>query len=250
MYKKVIFDSIEKKITVNEFVNLLKTGDIIFGRSESQFGRIIQFSGHCIWNHIAICVEGDDKEKYWCESTNNTNASPFKGVKIWNIKDYFNNEFTKNPNTCFDLGISKLETKNAQVLENIKKFLYLQKGKPYTKSFSVLFFAWFDGFQTINRYLCWNNSYRAQVDDEEVDQPSWALNKNDNTSYFCSQLLADCFLSVGMMKRKYTSYGVEIQPTEWSVADFANVEYLNKNLNNNFKYTKIDFYCLYRGQEK
>src|ERR1700688_549095 len=64
-------DESSSSLNIDQFLRLLNIGDIIFSRSFSPEGNIIQFSGHCIWNHIALVyVSPETNEKYWWECTN------------------------------------------------------------------------------------------------------------------------------------------------------------------------------------
>ena len=241
-------NTVSNKIKLTDFILSLGTGDLIFSRSDTVTGHLIQFSGHCIWNHVAVCIStmNESNGPYWCEATNTVYENDELargGVKIWNIKDRFDEMFKKEPDTFFIFGVSYLKKKEPSKKEEQKlvSFLKKEKGKPYQDAYSVLFFSWFDGFSSIKNTCC---CYSTQAVRDDMDkQPLYAINKNDTSKYFCSELVAEALVQSGIMKMKKN--GKILPSSEWDVAKLADTVLLNNNLNNNFYYTEIVFYYVY-----
>jgi hypothetical protein len=259
-------ESKSNRISLTKFVNKLDTGDLIFSRSESIVGKIIQFSGHSIWNHVSMCIIKGDGKKYWCESTNipyefEDSSEKKGGVKVWPIYENLNDLLSKSENMCFIFGISKLNYNILYNNDNIMKtkssivdFYKRENGKPYKNNpYSTLFWSWFDGFSSIKKLCCYpssssSSSLLSTIDTpygiQQTEEPSWAINKKDTTSYFCSELVVQSMIDSRMIKPLFNKDLIEIPSSEWTVADLASTSCLNNNLYNNFYYTEIVLYSV------
>ncbi len=101
-----------KTLTVDEFVNQVNDGDLIFSRSDGFAGHLIQKSGHCIWNHVAMSLY-----KYWCEATNDDTVRTLDqierknlrtGVKIWQMRTGLKEAFHGDASMHLLFGVSDL----------------------------------------------------------------------------------------------------------------------------------------------
>lgn len=231
-----------KHVTVDQFVDLISDGDLIFSRSNSFEGSLIQISGHCIWNHISMCFF-----KHWCEATNSDMIYPLvsienqnkpTGVKLWSMRHGLKSILTQNPGILI-LGVSKFTSKASKTSEYVQKmwnFWKKEQGKPYTSNYSVLFFSWFDSWSSLKNLCCWQGV--QDTTEQELQQSFVFKNSKTTKDYFCSQIVAECLKEAGVMIPNY------IESTEWTVADFANMLRLGNNLCNNFKYEEIEFYSV------
>jgi hypothetical protein len=228
-----------KNIDLKTFVKSIQPGDIIFSRSDTILGKVIQFSGHCMWNHVAMCISIKNK-KYWCESTNSEDGKD--GVKIWEMESGLRKYYKSNTDK-FLFGVSKFNGKN--INHTLYKFYKREEGKRYKKNYITLFFSWFDGFSSLKSLFCCKPIDPNIEDQEKINQPLWALNKRDTTKYFCSELLIQCLMDCNIMKPQFHIITKEqIPSSEWTVANMANTYYLNKNLNKGYTYSQIIMYCV------
>lgn len=252
------------KISLDDFLLVLNTGDLIFSRSASTAGKIIQFSGHCAWNHVAMCVvlkENGKDVKYWCEATNRKDTpSDNEGVKMWSMESKLR-AMLLDDTTFFTFGVASIKKKedancsnnnnnnglSKEECDKLINFYKREKGKPYKYSYKVLFFSWFDGFSSLKTTLCCYSQYERR--EENDTQPLWTINEQDTSRYFCSELMVEALVETKMMNRKMINTGndkyVEMPSSEWTVADLADITYVNNNLDNNFYYTEIVLYFVY-----
>ncbi len=234
-----------KAVSVDEFAASLKTGDLVFSRSDSFTAHLIQFSGHCIWNHVAMIVFG-----HWCEATNDDTVydisnsgverkNPRCGVKIWDIRTGLSMFLKKYPGSLF-FGVSHSEgTEEMSYHKQLWQFWLREQGKPYTPDHFSLLLSWFDGLPSITNLCCWQSGLR--LDSDATASPLFQ-NKSTQEHYFCSQVVVECLRQSGTMIGE--EFGAAPN-TEWTVADLANVNYkLKNNLYNNFKYTEIEFFSV------
>lgn len=230
-----------KQVTVDQFTAQLNDGDLIFSRSDSFEGHLIQLSGHCIWNHVAMCLR-----KHWCESTNDDTVythdnietkNSKTGVKLWHMGDGIKQFLNQGNNSIF-FGVARLRTTDIDRHEHEKRmwnFWIREQGKPYTPNYSTLVLSWLDSFSSITSLCYWP----GEQDNEDANQLNLFKNKSTTESYFCSQIIVQCLMETNMLiDEKYSG----IPATEWTVADLANSHRLKNNLRNNFKYTEIEFF--------
>jgi hypothetical protein len=239
-YHREDIQPISKKITVDEFINGLSDGDLIFSRSDSFFGSLIQISGHCIWNHVAMYCDGN-----WCESTNGPilkdEIKP--GVASWDIKYGLRKVIV--PGTAVTFGVAKLSGLTLEQRRKLVDFFKKEEGKKYTSSYWILFSSWFDGFKSIKNLICYPGPGDPSVYEEQTSVLSSVNNKDNHREYFCSQFMVEAMKCSGIMykKIKENNLWTEIPSSEWTVADLANTEHrLNRFLREGGKYQNIQFY--------
>lgn len=233
-----------KLLTVDAFVDQLGDGDLVFSRSNGFTGHLIQKSGHCIWNHVAMCIY-----QHWCEATNDDTLyafddveikNPREGVKIWDMKTGLKAALAGNFNSTLLFGVSRHKYITKDHIRDMWQFWRKEQGKPYTPHYYPLVLAWLDSTSTLkNTFCCWGG---VEEDDgrDESDQLSLFKNKATTDDYFCSQIMVECLQQCGVMIREEFTH---IPATEWTVANLANTHYrLKNNLCNNFKYTEIEFF--------
>ncbi len=250
-----------KKQSVDEFVHNLHTGDIIYARSESFFGKIIQTSGHCIWNHVALCVvHPQTNEKYWWECTNaidNVNmpeqSNPVlggnTGTRLWHIKNRltFITSGGENKQRML-LGVAKFipNTTLWPLMDTVAErklaarlFLFMQKeaGKAYQPSFWVIFLSWFDGLKTLKNYICYWNDTHSIIEESTNDWSELAAVSKDY--YFCSQLIIETLKQCGFFDDTIP------KSHEWTVMDIVNVDNLNTYLPSHQKYQPIEMFLIH-----
>lgn len=264
-----------KEIKLDDFLNVISSGDLIFSRSESVPSRIIQWSAHCIWNHVAMCLEVEDEvgganrdmTKYWFESTPTCySTKDFPGVKRWPIRERLMEILLlqgRSSSSFLHLGVSKLNCSSSLLKEVICKkmvqFWESENGKPYNGNLKDLVLSWLDSISTLTRRCfpcCYDSSplyydtleckkdeynqwgiFKSSESIKEEEERNHSLSHHETSSYFCSQIVVASMKKTGLLLASSPS------AAEWSVADLVNHEYLNKNLgNNNFSYTVISFY--------
>jgi hypothetical protein len=226
------------EINLKEFVKMIKPGDIIFSRSDTLFGKIIQFSGHCMWNHVAMCIIINNK-KYWCESLNSSNGDD--GVKIWEMEKGLRKCLTSNGDS-FLFGLSKMNT-TQKINTNLYKFYKKEEGKKYKKNYLTLFLSWFDGIGSLKSLFCCKPQDPDKERELKLNQPLWAMNKKDTSTYFCSELLVQALLDTTVMNPQFHKITKqEIPSSEWTVADLANTKYINRQLKKGYFYSEIVIY--------
>lgn len=236
-------------IQIDDFIKIVSYGDLIFGRSDSLFGKIIRISGNCMWNHVSMCIINND-QKYWCESVRNSNYhynsnEEYNGVRMNEIKRYINYLFSKTNDKRLFIGISKFNNTNNNdnnVNDRLREFYNRENGKPYTNSYFKLFLSWFDGFPSISNLICHS---RQNEEYNNENQSEWTIYRGDGKSYFCSELVIQSLLDSSIMNKSFMkNTNIEIPSGEWTVSNVADTNYLNTHLKDGYKYSPIVHYII------
>lgn len=237
--------------SINDFLAELGEGDLIFSRSDTIIGKIIQRSAHSIWSHVGLCVidPATGMKCYW-ESANGTDSSDMpggcaplyggaaSGVRMWPIKNRLEHmlrpDVNGNPRTIL-FAVSKLSLQYPINLltytSRLHEFARMKTGIPYQYNYSVIFFAWFDGLPSIKRYFCSSrpaeNDIDEMTDHDIIDDRKSLFTSNKSSgqknAYFCSELVTDTLMYMGLMNSE------ECPPcSEWTVDDLFHVSNINK----------------------
>ncbi len=254
-----------EKMNVERFVDFLDSGDVIFSRSNTFFGSVIQYSGHCMWNHVSMCVKNPDTgEKYWWESTNSNDdddesckglpkdcAGNFPtGARIWpmlkRLKWMLNGRAEDETFTFLRLGVCKLYGLSAAERErferNCYRFVLKESGKGYERTYWPLILSWYDGWRSLRDLLtCFYGVNGREVYD--YDEDSVTFNRPDVSSYFCSELVMETFLRCGLLK-VLTDSSHSKSSGEWTVADIANANNLNAHAREGIRFSETCYISL------
>jgi hypothetical protein len=248
-------ESYSQKRRIDDFVNELAEGDIIFSRSDTWIGKIIQHSSQSIWSHVGMCVVDPQTglKCYW-ESANGSDdenlpqqCKPLygggpRGVRMWPIKNRL--EYMLAPDTNGNgksilFAVAKMSLLHPvpfmQYSSRLHEFVKSKTGTPYQNNYSVLFFAWFDGMPTLSRYFCGSKNIvesESNGDYDIIDDRASFVTSNASpstsgggytTAYFCSELIVDTLINMGLMIADECPVC-----SEWTVDDLFHVKNINK----------------------
>lgn len=212
--------------------NHLRPGDLLFSRSDTWVGNIIQWSSHCPWNHVAIVLSMND-ELHILEASPSTSIIGKNGIRLYSIREFakylqdtLHEDFLKSgENSKFTFGIAKLEKDLSSNLNNQIITLY-SKIKNYKYSYKDVIRAWYDGWDTILNtcQLCGRRFSRKREEENNDREGMKNGNHEDEEKYFfCSELVVYILRNIFSTKFKTID-------KEYTVGNLADISYLNKNL--------------------
>ena len=181
-------------------------------------------------------------ELYILEASPSSFITKTKGIRLYSLLElsrYVSNELDNeikhgNGHGSFVFGCARLENplpkktneKIIQIYENIKDFSY---------SYENTFSSWWDGFGTcINTFqLCGRKFSRKQEEDDNDNEGMKEGNhEEEEKNFFCSQLMVYIF------RKTYMGNNFKTVDKEYTVGNLADITYLNKAMNSNYKYKK------------
>jgi hypothetical protein len=179
--------------SIDDFLETLGNGDIVFSRSESFVGKVIQNSVKSIWNHVGMCIVCKETgvKCYWESSASkDSNTLPescrpmygggVQGVRMWPLRNRLK-EMLKPKGSSILFAVAKLTLQKpidmTLYYKRLDSFTKKASGLPYQNNYLVLFFAWFDGMTTLKRYLC--SSWSEDEHDHDMLDDRGSLVNNE-----------------------------------------------------------------------
>lgn len=185
----------------------LKTGDIVLFSGKGAFSSTIKWFTKSEFSHVGMVVvlEGYDSVMIW-ESTTLSNITDLdtgtlrQGVQL----GYLSERIDKYDG---EIKIRKLSVKPSRAqIDKLSKLRAKLKGKPYEKSKIELIKSAYDGVL--------------------------GSNKEDISSLFCSELVAEAYYSMGLLSKPPASN--EYTPADWSSQN-KDIPLLNCSLKKEYK---------------
>lgn len=185
----------KRKVSYKEFVDNVQTGDLFFMHGTYKVSRIAELVQRSLWSHVSILirrkdVEGilpliddDDPLLIWESNINTPVIDLLTGISkngptLVNFRDRVSYSFNKKLDTKFAFR-PLYYNRNSVFISNLcNSILNIHKG---------------DFCKPISRYIF--NSREGRLFNRPI---------NDNT-YFCSQLVAQSFIDLGLLSFQYPS---------------------------------------------
>lgn len=254
----LFFLHVSRTTTPESFVDSLQCGDVIFSRSDTLFGSVIQFSGRCMWNHVAMCFEDPATgEKYWWECTNSNDATEKSlygmpedcaanfptGARIFPLKNRLKWILSSGGGgRMLRFGVSRLQgmTPSERTAFSIRfaSFVISESGKKYERTYWPLIMSWYDGWKSIRGLFGCSGSNAGDAGNYDEDEVSFG--KQDLSSYFCSELMAETLRQCGLFRERPSS-ALWRSSGEWTVADLADERCLNFHLQEGLSFSPVTY---------
>ncbi len=223
----------------------LDTGDLIlFDANDGTWSTTaIEYSGRCGYSHVALIVrtmDGTDRLAIW-EATNGPGEGqidlitekPVAGVRLVELT----NRLRLEPR----YAVIRLEIEDPRARTALRnrvwQFALDNAGKDYEGEFWHLVYSWYDGPSTLLRTAF--GCCLAYEGDSPI-APVAGLNPSSPDRYFCSELVAETLMAVGVLRARPlppNPLGLLLEPSsEYTPGDFYHTRTFNKRLTPGYRY--------------